>query len=152
MNERASLTLLPLMHWISVVMLAGSAALALSGFMPLVAAVAGATVLTFLLKTLVEHAVEAFAAKQFLRGGLLASVAGLIASITVALTAATLYAKVFAAPSAISDWTLRREPLERELQRVLALAGTAQSATQAWARDAGAKAQQECLVHSGPDP
>jgi hypothetical protein len=68
MNERASLTLLPLMHWKSVVMLAGSAALALSGFMPLVAAVAGATVLTLLLKTLVEHAVEAFAASGMNQG------------------------------------------------------------------------------------
>lgn len=143
MKTRASFTLLPLMHWISVVMLAGSAALALSGFMAMAAAVAGASVLTFLLKTLVEQAAESFIAKQRAQGILFAIGAMLIVCFTVALTAATLYAKVFALPSAISDWTLRREPLERELQRVLALGSTAQASMSDWAKDASAKAALE---------
>lgn len=131
------------MHWTAVVMLAGSAALALSGFMAMAAAVALATVLTFLLKTQVERAAESFIAKQRAQGILFAIGALMIVCITVALTAATLYAKVFALPSAISDWTLRREPLERELQRVLALSSTAQASMSDWAKDASAKAALE---------
>lgn len=143
MKTRATFTLLPLMHWIAVVMLASSAALALSGFMAMAAAVAGATVLTFLLKTLVEHSAEAFAAGHHMLGVLYGVGAALIVCITVALTSATLYANVFALPSAISDWTLRREPMERELQRVLALGSTAQASMSDWAKDAGAKAALE---------
>lgn len=143
MNARAYFTLLPLMHWTAVFMLAAAGALALSGFMPMPAAIASAVVLTFLLKTLVEHAADAYAAGKKTAALLFCAGAVLIASITVALTAASLYARVFAVPSAIADWTVRREPLERELQRVLALANTAQGAMTNWASDAAAKAMEE---------
>lgn len=149
MTTRATFTWLPLMHWTSVLMLLGSGAVALSGFMALSMAMAGAAVLTFLLKVFAEQASNRFAQRRYVTGMLFGAGAAGFASVTVALSAATLYGAIFATPSAVADWTARREPAEREMQRVLALAGTAQSAMADWAKDASAKAVQEGDEHNG---
>lgn len=143
MKNRAHFTLLPLMHWVAVVMLAGSAIVALSGFLSLPAAVAAGTVLTFLLKTLLEQAIEAFYGRRWVFGTVYAVGGFAIVCVTTALTAATLYARVFAEPSARADWTERREPVERELQRIVAQARTAELAMADWAKDAQQKATAE---------
>ena len=90
MKNRAHFTLLPLMHWVAVVMLAGSAIVALSGFLSLPAAVAAGTVLTFLLKTLLEQAIEAFYGRRWVFGTVYAVGGFAIVCVTTALTAATL--------------------------------------------------------------
>jgi hypothetical protein len=148
-EPRTTFTLLPLMHWISVLILAGSGALALAGFMHLAVAVASAAVLTYLLKAAVQRAAQAFMVRKLMLGLLCCAGGALVASVTVGLNAATLYASVFAKPSAIAEWTARREPHERELQRVLALAGTAQTALTVWAQDARAKAAREGAENGG---
>lgn len=143
MEQRASFTLLRLIHWIALVVLVISAGYALTGFMHPAMGFAVAAVLTFLLKVLVETTAEAVRARRIVLGVATLAGAVLVTSITVSLTAATLYAKVFAKPSAIHDWTLRRALIEREMQGVLALANTAHAAMVAWAGDAQKKAASE---------
>ena len=147
--QRATFTLLRPIHWIALVVMVISAGYALTGFMHPAMAFTVAAVLTFLLKALVETTAEAVHTRRpvMCSAALVGTV--LIASITVALTAATLYAKVFATPSAIQDWTIRREPVERELQRTLSLANTAHAAMAAWAGDAALKAEQEARDAGG---
>lgn len=106
-------------------------------------AVAMGLVFTGLLKLLVEAAAEAAARRQWL--WLAAAVAGvvLVSGTTTALTAATLYERFFAVPSAVRDFSTRREPVERGLHRTVGTGEAAVGALRAWSTDAAAKAQRE---------
>jgi hypothetical protein len=143
MNPQPQFTFLRLMHIVAMLVLIISGGYALAGYMHPVMSYTVSTVLSLLLKVLVETAAHSWRARSFLGASGAALGAVFIASLTVALTAATLYAKVFAGPSASMDFTAHRTPLEREAQRLLAQAAAAQTAMTTWATDAAAKAKQE---------
>lgn len=116
---------------------------ALSSYVNLLVAAALALVLTQLLKQAVMLALQSLRQRRRLAvaGWCLAS--GLLGSTTVALTAASVYERLFAGNSAIQDFMVRREPAERQLQAQLSRGQQALRAAEAWAADAAEKQQLE---------
>lgn len=140
MPVKSKFTLSRAAHWCAQALLAAAITSSLKDFLTLWIAVPLATTLTFVFGELVRLAMSPSAWWQRVAAMIGALMIG---STSVALSYSTAYQRFFATPSAILDFTSRREPAERELQRVLGLAQTAQSALQTWAQDAAEKARIE---------
>ncbi len=140
MELRPRFTAARVAHWCSLALLAAAITYALKAFLTLWIALPLALTLTFVFGELVHLAMSP---DRWWQRALAVVGALMVGSTSCALSYATLYTRLFAAPSAILDFTSRREPAERELHRVLGLAQTAQSALQTWSQDAAEKARIE---------
>lgn len=144
MNDTPVFSTARLLHAMALAVMFAALSNALSGITGnLPAALALGLIFTGLLKLQVQAAAEAAVRRQWWRMAAAAAGVLLVGGTTTALTAATLYERFFAVPSAVRDFSARREPVERALRRTVGTAEVAVGALQAWAKDAAAKAQRE---------
>ena len=126
---------------IAYAVLLGAVAYSLHAFMGWAAALPVAAVMTFVFGQLVAITVQRGLRSAVGVAALIGTLA--VGTVTTSLAYATYYAKTSASESARRDLLLKQERAEREVQRVVTLASSAQLAIDEWARDALEKSQME---------
>jgi hypothetical protein len=135
-----------LIHLLATLVLFGAVATALVGFFNAWVAIAVALVLTLLLKLALEAGVDALHARRWAAAAGFALASLLLGATTMALTAASLYERVFAEASAVADFDAQRQAAERELQLRAGARESAVAAMKAWSAHAQQMSTTEATV------